>query len=441
MPVTALSADVNLLGLHRLFSARFPVLLESALHGSESARFDILFCDPEFELSKPSVNSEAFLPRLDAAIESARVQSEASNWPFHGGWLVFLGYELASEIEPVLSLPSPNDGLPVARAVRFSKAIMRNHETGDVVLFAEQQVDEAFLDELIGQISQAACCPVATLPAWALDEALDTDYLEQFARAQDYIAAGDVFQVNLSRLWQGRFAQEVHAADLYAHLRTANPAPFAASVIFDEGAIISSSPERLLSVQGGVIETRPIAGTRPRGMNENEDSALSEELIGHIKERAEHVMLLDLERNDLGRVAQPGSVEVNELMSVERYAHVHHIVSNVRARLRDGVTVGESIAAVFPGGTITGCPKVRCMEILAELEQEARGAYTGSLGYINHDGSMDLNILIRSFVLQGSEFRFRTGGGVVFDSIGEQELAETRHKAKGLLKALGDDTH
>jgi len=198
----------------------------------------------------------------------------------------------------------------------------------------------------------------------------------------------------------------------------------------------SSSPERLLLVRDGVISTRPIAGTRPRSDDRGNDDILSAELIAHPKERAEHVMLIDLERNDLGRVCEPGSVDVDEMMVLESYAHVHHIVSNVRGRLRDDVSPGDAIRAVFPGGTITGCPKVRCMEIISELENGSRGAYTGSFGYLNLDGSMDLNILIRTIVIHGNEVSLRAGAGIVADSEPQAELAETRAKAKGLLEAL-----
>jgi anthranilate synthase component I len=191
-----------------------------------------------------------------------------------------------------------------------------------------------------------------------------------------------------------------------------------------------------------VVETRPIAGTRPR-MAGDDDLARIRELIGHPKERAEHVMLVDLERNDLGRVCVPGSVEVDELMTVESYAHVHHIVSNVRGRLRADATPGEVIRAVFPGGTITGCPKVRCMQVIAELEGTGRGAYTGAIGWLNRDGDLDLNILIRSAELErgdgeGDLLRFRTGAGIVADSDPGRELEETRAKARGMLRALGD---
>jgi anthranilate synthase component 1 len=172
-------------------------------------------------------------------------------------------------------------------------------------------------------------------------------------------------------------------------------------------------------------------------MNASSDNQFKNELIAHPKERAEHIMLIDLERNDLGRICQPGSIHVSEMMVTESYAHVHHIVSNIEGQLRNEVTPGEAIRAVFPGGTITGCPKERCMAIIAEQEQEARGAYTGSAGYLNHNGDMDLNILIRTISMTDKEIRLRTGAGLVFDSVARYELEETRHKAKGLLLALG----
>lgn len=200
--------------------------------------------------------------------------------------------------------------------------------------------------------------------------------------------------------------------------------------------MLSSSPERLVNIEGCRIQTRPIAGTRPRGSDDRQDRALSDELLESVKERAEHIMLIDLERNDLGRVCEAGSVEVNELMVLETYAHVHHIVSNVRGKLMPGASPVDAIKAVFPGGTITGCPKVRCMEIIAELETKGRGYYTGSMGYLGRDGRMDLNILIRSMLVQGKHFSFRTGGGIVADSVAEHEVRETQDKARGMLLAI-----
>ena len=226
------------------------------------------------------------------------------------------------------------------------------------------------------------------------------------------------------------------AAALYQRLRASNPAPFAAFAQLGSLNILSSSPERLLRIQGRRLDTRPIAGTYPRGKNADEDRQLAAALVAHPKERAEHVMLIDLARNDLGRVCTGGSVRVDEYMAVETYAHVHHIVSNVTGELGEGVSPVAALRAVFPGGTITGCPKVRCMQIIAELEGSPRGPYTGSLGYLNHDGSGDFNILIRTMSLHGDELEFRAGAGIVADSRPERELDETRAKARGMLLAL-----
>jgi anthranilate synthase component 1 len=261
-------------------------------------------------------------------------------------------------------------------------------------------------------------------------------YLEGVRRVLRYIEAGDVFQVNLSLGWSASVQEENAWASIHARLRDTNPAPFSGAFRFDDWAVMSSSPERLVAVRSDRIETRPIAGTRARRPGEDE-AARIRELIGHPKERAEHIMLIDLERNDLGRVCQPGSVEVDELMSIESYAHVHHIVSNVRGALRPGTTPGEVIRATFPGGTITGCPKVRCMEIIAELEGGGRGPYTGAFGYLDRSGDLDLNILIRTLWLREGVLRFRAGAGIVADSEPAAELEETRAKARGLLRALG----
>ena len=274
----------------------------------------------------------------------------------------------------------------------------------------------------------------------SMKEDTEQAYLEQVLRIKEYIVEGDIFQANLSRGWLASLKNSVNNASLFWHLSQANPGPFNALVSFGDQVIVSSSPERLVSVDNGIIQTRPIAGTRPRSKDNQKDQALSSELMGHPKERAEHIMLIDLERNDLGRLCQPGSVEVNELMVLESYQHVHHIVSNVRGQLRTNVKPGDVIRAVFPGGTITGCPKIHCMEILAELEQVGRGAYTGSLGYLNRDGNMDLNILIRTLVRNGDKIRFRAGGGIVADSNPQNELMETRAKAKGMVMALMGDS-
>ena len=439
--------DADLLALHRLHPTRYPHLLESAARGLASSdnRHDILFAFPGERLAP----EHGFLAAFDAAFAAEKIarDANAADLPFRGGWFVYLGYELAGEIEPTLHLPGASGltaVLPTACAVRVPAAVLRDRIDGRLTLIAEE--DQVHL--LDAMEDDLAALGDVTPQFIALDGALTEEdparHLAAVAKVRDYIFAGDIFQANLSRAWRGRLRAGASHADLYESLRACNPSPFAALATFapfdSRGvAVVSSSPERLLRVRGDIVDTRPIAGTRPRGQGEAQDAALSAELIAHPKERAEHIMLVDLERNDLSRVCLPGSVVVDEMMAVETYAHVHHIVSNVRGRLRGDVTPGAIIAAHFPGGTITGCPKVRCMEILAELEGEARGPYTGSLGYVNRDGDMDFNILIRTMLRVGDDVLFRAGGGIVADSIPERELAETRAKARGLIKALGQD--
>ncbi|HTU20431.1 MAG TPA: aminodeoxychorismate synthase component I [Gemmataceae bacterium] len=259
-------------------------------------------------------------------------------------------------------------------------------------------------------------------------------YLAAVRRAIDYIHAGDCFQVNLSQ-------RLLHPAsltplDLYSRLRERNPAPFAGYFDLGDFAIVSASPERFLRVENGWVETRPIKGTRPRGETPAEDTRQRDELLHSAKDRAENVMIIDLLRNDLGRVCAYGSIKVPAVCRLESYRTVHHLVSEVIGRLRPDLGPIDLLRAAFPGGSVTGAPKVRAMEIIAELEPTARGPYCGSLGYIGFDGSMDTNILIRTFTIGRGWMQFPVGGGIVADSIPEAEYEETLHKAEGLLRAL-----
>jgi anthranilate synthase component 1 len=435
----------DLLPLAAAHPARYPGLLESVARGNARARHDILFAFPEQTMQLAASgdvrDSEGrhlgprFLDALDVDWQAARLPRDAANMlPFRGGWLLYLGYELVAEIEPTLRLPSSGRVLPIALALRCPAAIVIDHERDCTVLVAEAGRAD-LLERLQADIEQSALIANDTLAIDAISEDAPAQFLDGVARIHEHLQAGDVFQVNLSRAWHAHCAVAPAGAAVYAALRRANPAPFAGLLQQADWAIASSSPERLIEIRGDLAQTRPIAGTRPRSSDED-DATRIRELISHPKERAEHVMLIDLERNDLGRICTPGSVVVDEMMVVESYAHVHHIVSNVRGRLRDGVTPGDAIRAVFPGGTITGCPKVRCMEIIADIERVGRGAYTGSFGYLNRDGDLDLNILIRTLTLHGEEIAFRAGAGIVADSHAAHELDETRAKARGLLRAL-----
>lgn len=433
----------DFLTLHSARPERYPYLLESVSGAHGQGRYDLLFAssgetlalDAEGRLDGPQTAESGFLTHLDAWWRRLRA-NQPGDLPFQGGWFVFAGYELAGEIEPGLRLPRPDTGFPVAFAARCPAGLVRNKRTGVVTLVCEPGFEA--LGEQLREDAQTVQPAAAPAPvAWRrLEEDPPEAYLDAVARIREYIRAGDVFQVNVSREWRAECGSRTCGGQLYEALRRTNPAPFAGLARWGDDSIVSSSPERLVEVRDGRVQTRPIAGTTARTAGPGAPGA-ADALLRHPKERAEHIMLIDLERNDLGRVCVPGSVDVNELMVLESYAHVHHIVSNVRGELMPETPPGDVLRAVFPGGTITGCPKVRCMEIIAELERTARGPYTGTMGYLNRNGDMDFNILIRSVLQQGRHARFRAGGGIVADSRPGPELAETRAKARGLLLALG----
>lgn len=435
----------DFLRLHRSQPQRYPALLASAAHGTDQGRHDVLFCCPQASLMLDrhqrlsghvtgSARRGGFLNALDAWWRTEQVASTPPDLPFSGGWFVYLGYELAAEVEPSLALPMPASA-PVALAIRIPLALIRNRATNAVCLVAEV-AHEHLIDTVLADLAQLSSDEYSPVRGVNLEEEPPARFLDAVEKTKRYIRDGDVFQANLSRQWRGRLFEGIDDASLFNALCAANPGPFAGLLTWNDWAVISSSPERLLRVRGGVAESRPIAGTRPRAPDRAQDDALKQALIGNPKERAEHIMLIDLERNDLGRICLPGSIDVDQVMTIESYSHVHHIVSNVRGTVQPGVTPGMAIRAVFPGGTITGCPKVRCMEIIAELEQRPRSAYTGSFGYLNRDGSMDLNILIRTLEREGRQLRVGAGAGIVADSVAAHELAECAAKAQGLLRAL-----
>jgi 4-amino-4-deoxychorismate synthase (2-amino-4-deoxychorismate-forming) component I len=464
-PPVARRLDVSPAVLRQLAVAhprRYPALLESAVAGP-LGKVTILAAQPQAALwssadgrvqglgMQPAPGT--FLDALEAwwrqsagpttARESALQVARQTGVPFAPGWVVFLGYEIAADIEPHLHLP-PTPLPWTAFALRTPCALVHVLENGSVWAVAEPGAD-GLLEEIVADAERQGARTTPADPGRAAFEVIEEDpalYLERVRRAQEYIRAGDIYQANLSRPWRVRptaaagaaaHAQALDTALLYERLRARNPAPFAALLQWDGVSVLSSSPERLLRVSGREVDTRPIAGTRPRTLRPGKDAPEAAALVAHPKERAEHIMLIDLERNDLGRVCEAGSVIVNELMVTETYAHVHHIVSNVQGRLRDGVTPIGALRAVFPGGTITGCPKFRCMQIIAELEGAGRGAFYGSLGYLTPGGEMDLNILIRTMTVADSQITLRTGGGIVADSDPERELNETRAKARGML--------
>ena len=368
--------------------------------------------------------------------------------PFVGGWLGWLGYDLAWEIE---SLPIQNtDQLPFPIAFWYepSSFAVLDHEAQVLWLAVSDELD---LPDLLHRLTQN----LTTDPAnhQSIDSTLESNavrfltdqsgYEAAIATAQEYIRCGDIFQTNISLRFETKTSRSSWA--IYQELQRINPSPFASYWRSPFGDVVSCSPERLVSLDGDrMAQTRPIAGTRPRGQTTEEDLSLAIDLRSNEKECAEHIMLVDLERNDLGRVCEYGSVMVDELLAIERYSHVMHLVSNVRGKLRSQFDAIDLIRATFPGGTITGCPKVRCMEIIEELEPVRRSLFYGSCGYLDLRGRLDLNILIRTLLYvpdqSGSaQVWGQVGAGIVADSVPSREWYESLHKASAQLKALGGD--
>ncbi len=446
-----LPGEIDLLDLHALAPGRYPFLLESCSTGAGSGRYDILFAFPGASLTlgedwrltgqAEPAHSNDFLNAFDRWWTAEARTTPVDTLPFLGGWFVFLAYELARQIEPSLALPV-DSRFPLATAVRIPAAVIRDCHSGQFSAMAEdgcsgliREIERDF-DQVRRHGGAGGIASSASLAVPGVEEDDPEEFLTAVLKAKEHIARGDVYQANISRQWRGRLTSSAEPWMVYSRLRRTNPAPFAGIAVLDGACLVSSSPERLVATRGGRVQTRPIAGTRPRTKPGATDESRRSELVANPKERAEHVMLIDLERNDLGRICTAGSIRVEDFMTVESYAHVHHIVSGVSGELRPGTRPGEVLRAMFPGGTITGCPKVRCMSIIRQLESRPRGPYTGSMGYVNLDGSCDFNILIRTIVINGASWWLSAGSGIVADSIPSRELAETRAKAKGMLLSL-----
>ncbi len=412
-------------------SGFFPALLESQSINPQTGRYSILMAAP---LSEQYAYDLSGLKKLLKSIDQIP-QIISSELPFEFGWMVYLAYECAAVFEEKLAdqLPELSDE-PLAVAVYCQGAIIHDHIDGKTYITAE---DELTWNAIATQVSRSGEQVDSLAVKFDCQEEAPDPFKAHVRQAKEYIISGDIYQANLSRQWNLSAAEEVSPLAVFTAMKAKNPAPFAALLQTPHWSMVSSSPERLVQVKSGQVSTRPIAGTRPRSDDAEQDRALIDELLNTPKEQAEHVMLIDLERNDIGRVSQKGSVHVDELMVVESYPTVHHIVSNVVGQLNPDASVVDVLSSLFPGGTITGCPKVRCMEVIAEMEQRPRGFYTGSIGYINHDGQMDFNILIRSLAISDNKVRLFAGAGIVHDSDPSAELIETRHKAKGLLRVLG----
>jgi anthranilate synthase component 1 len=386
------------------------------------------------------------------ALEAMAPESAAEPLPrFIGGLAGYLGYEMAAFFDRVPRAPGDALAFPDAILMQVETLLVFDHVTQTLTLFAlaepgaegEAEARLTALERRLRDPVPASSIPASTPAAGASWETrVDAGRFREMVRAaQAYIAAGDAFQIVLARRWSRPIAVPPFA--IYRTLRRLNPSPYLFFLNLpglgrngEDLALIGASPEMLVRVEGGEATLRPIAGTRPRGRSPEEDGALEQELRADPKEQAEHVMLVDLGRNDLGRVCDYGTVRVEEFMVVERYSHVMHLVSTVRGRLRPGCDALDALAAAFPAGTVSGAPKVRAMEIIAELEGEARGPYAGGVGYFDPRGNADWCITIRTVMVQGDTAMVQAGAGVVADSIPEREEEETRNKARAMQLAV-----
>ncbi len=370
--------------------------------------------------------------------------------PLSAGAVGYIGYDLVRQIEPrVPEFRERDADAPDAIFMFFSSLVVFDHVKHEVYLVANvrtgeyEDIDDGFhaAQRAIERMEHALARPVQLPPSAKDREPVEVTsnmgkeaYCEAVEKAKEYILAGDVFQVVLAHRLS--FEPKVDSFQIYRALRAINPSPYLFYLSLDGTTIVGSSPELLVKVEGRSIEYRPIAGTRPRGKDEAEDLALAEELSADEKERAEHVMLVDLGRNDVGRVSEFGSVNVTEFMIIERYSHVMHIVSGVRGKLREDKNAFDALMACFPAGTLTGAPKVRAMEIIAELEPTSRGYYSGSVMYLDFSGNLNSCITIRTMLIQDGKAYLPAGAGIVADSVPEMEWEESMNKARGLLKAV-----
>lgn len=436
--IRVIPEGADLVRLQDAFPARYPHLLEG--RGGEGWGCDILFAEPEDPVilragATPADCAEFFAALDDRTGLAAGGAVPDETLPFYYGHFLFLSYELITAWEPRLaSLPLPAD-VPLAWLQGFSGAVLRERYSGRAIVTGRDASVVAKIAADLKRLPAPRPWPPVVLEH--LHEDPPEDYEHGVRDIQARITSGEIFQANLSRRYSGRIRADTPAGALLEGLRGHNPAPFSAMARLGDTLIASASPERLLRRRRSQVTTQPIAGTCARVSGALADESARRGLRTDPKERAEHLMLVDLERNDLGRVCVPGSIRVPELMRIESFATVHHLVSDVEGTLRADVQPSHLIRALFPGGSITGCPKIHCMGILAQNERRARGAYTGSLGYINERGDIDLNILIRTLVVRGSEIEFCVGAGIVADSDPKRELRETQAKAAGLVRALG----
>ncbi len=464
--IEEIDTELSPLNAFELFQDKqFSFFLDSGMDAHKLGRYSFIGSDPFLVLS--SRGRDIILARgteksrlsghpfdiLNQFLQVYHLDHGSSPVPFTGGAVGYLSYDLCHFIEQLPSTAVDDLQLPECYFGFYDLVLAFDNLQGKAYIIstgfpelgetarierATRRLNEvkAALAEMSHSGARAPSTPVSsptrqvTLKGGFTHE----EYVDAVEKARQYIIAGDIFEVNISQRFEAELS--ITPYELYRRLRQINPAPFAGYLGFDEVSVVSASPERFLRLQGDWVETRPIKGTRPRGKTPEEDQALAKELLTSAKDRAENMMIVDLERNDLGRLCRFGTVKVTELAILEVYPTVFHLTSTVVGRLREGKNGLDLLKATFPGGSITGAPKVRAMEIIDELEPTKRSVYTGSVGYLSFNGDLDLNIVIRTFLVKGRKAYFQVGGAVVYDSDPEAEYQETLHKARALIDAL-----
>jgi len=429
----------------------YSFLLESVEGGQQVARYSFIGTEPYRVLTIRGEDKTDPLSLIGEELSKYKIVPVGDLPRFCGGAVGYLAYETVTRLE---KLPSPSSDpleLPESLFMFVDTMLVFDHVThkikvlsyvhldGDMEKAYQKAVDR--IDDLVERLSQRVPpgqhIKTATRPG-SNNKPFSNFSKEEFEasvlKIKQYITAGEAIQVVLSQ----RLAQPTDAApfEIYRALRTINPSPYMFFLDFTDFHIIGASPEILVRVEDGIVMTRPLAGTRPRGKSLAEDARLEQELRSNEKERAEHIMLVDLGRNDIGRVTEPGTVEVSDLMNVEHYSHVMHLVTHVQGRLRGDMTALDALRACFPAGTVSGAPKIRAMEIIAELEPQKRGPYAGAVGYFSFSGNMDMAIAIRTMVMTKGIAYTQAGSGIVYDSVPEREYEESLNKAQALLKAI-----
>ena len=458
--------DIALFFKQFFLNSKESFLYESGKGCSQTSRYTLMgipnSCYIKIEekqaIIKLSKNSSEVIGSVDDGWRALNFKRNTPNYKhlphFWGGWVGYISYEAGHGFEKLPKRKRNELELPDAYFMQVDRVIVYDHHKSILkyIIATEYNSNDSDYFQFINEINSVWDKINSIISSDLLKKSIITqnklssntiksnlsssEYIDMVKKAKEYICEGDIYQANISQRFDTEFKGD--QLELYLKLRMLNPAPFSGFLKFLEFSIISSSPERLLKIQNGKLETRPIAGTRPRGLNQEKDTALTQDLFLNEKERAEHLMLVDLERSDMGRVCEKGSVVVTDLMFLEQYSHVSHIVSNIIGKIKPSISVHELLKALFPGGTITGCPKIRCMEIINELEPLDRGPYSGSFGYIGFSPQLDLNILIRTILVKDGKAYFHVGAGIVADSDPENEYAETLSKAAAMIEVLSD---